>query len=164
VLDEPANGLDPAGIRDMRALVKRLAESGLTVLLSSHDMIEVEEICNNVTIMRTGKVVYHGGIDELRRRAPAQGHRIAAAAGDDALLALAQGAPGLEAGRDPEGGVIVHGEQAAINDLVAKVVSSAVELQRLEQTETPLESLFFMLTETHPHQPDELVHLEEAAR
>src|SRR4051794_9454104 len=76
VLDEPANGLDPAGIRDMRALVKRLAAGGLTVLLSSHDMGEVEEICDNVTIMRTGSVVYHGAIAELRDRAPAQGHRI----------------------------------------------------------------------------------------
>ena len=54
VLDEPANGLDPAGMRDMRALIKRLAAGGLTVLLSSHDMAEVEEICDNVTIMRTG--------------------------------------------------------------------------------------------------------------
>ena len=54
IVDEPANGLDPAGIRDMRALIKRLAASGLTVLLSSHDMAEVEEICDNVTIMREG--------------------------------------------------------------------------------------------------------------
>src|ERR1700710_2588338 len=76
VLDEPANGLDPAGIRDMRALVKRLAGSGLTVLLSSHDMAEVEEICDNVTIMRTGSVVYHGTIDELRQRAPEPAHRL----------------------------------------------------------------------------------------
>src|SRR5204863_8825760 len=76
VLDEPANGLDPAGIRDMRALVKRLAASGLIVLLSSHHMDEVEEICDNVTIMRTGTVVYHGTIAALRERAPAQGHRI----------------------------------------------------------------------------------------
>ena len=76
VLDEPANGLDPAGIRDMRALIKRLASSGLTVLLSSHDMGEVEEICDNVTIMRTGSVVFHGEIAELRERAPEQGHRI----------------------------------------------------------------------------------------
>src|SRR5204862_1200867 len=62
VLDEPANGLDPAGIRDMRALVKRLAASGLTVLLSSHDMAEVEQICDDITIMNTGQVVYHGPI------------------------------------------------------------------------------------------------------
>ena len=76
VLDEPANGLDPAGIRDMRALIKRLAGSGLTVLLSSHDMTEVEEICDNVTIMRTGSVVFHGEIAELREQAPEQGHRL----------------------------------------------------------------------------------------
>src|SRR3954468_10511597 len=76
VLDEPANGLDPAGIRDMRALVTRLAASGLTVLLSSHDMGEVEQICNDVTIMRTGSVVYHGSIAELREQAPQQAHRL----------------------------------------------------------------------------------------
>src|SRR6476646_2579697 len=76
VLDEPANGLDPAGIRDMRALVQRLAASGLTVLLSSHDMGEVEAICHDVTIMRTGSVVYHGSIDKLREQAPEQAHRI----------------------------------------------------------------------------------------
>ena len=70
VLDEPANGLDPAGIRDMRALVKRLAATGLTVLLSSHHMEEVEEICDNVTIMRQGSVAFHGTIDTLRALAP----------------------------------------------------------------------------------------------
>src|SRR5689334_4638544 len=76
ILDEPANGLDPAGIRDMRALVQRLAGGGLTVLLSSHDMGEVEAICNDVTIMRTGSVVYHGSIDKLREQAPEQAHRL----------------------------------------------------------------------------------------
>lgn len=74
VLDEPANGLDPAGIRDMRALVKRLAASGLTVLLSSHHMDEVEEICDNVTIMRRGAVAFHGTINDLRAMAPDPGH------------------------------------------------------------------------------------------
>src|SRR5689334_11355244 len=69
VLDEPANGLDPAGMRDMRALVKRLADSGLTVLLSSHDMDEVEEICDHVTIMRRGSVAFHGTIAQLRTMA-----------------------------------------------------------------------------------------------
>src|SRR5262249_22110973 len=76
IVDEPSNGLDPAGIRDMRALIKRLGDSGLTVLLSSHDMSEVEEICDNVTIMRRGSVVFHGGIAELREQAPEQGHRV----------------------------------------------------------------------------------------
>ena len=89
VLDEPANGLDPAGIRDMRALVKRLAASGLTVLLSSHDMAEVEEICDNVTIMREGSVAFHGAIAELRAQAPEQGHRISTD-DDERALAIAR--------------------------------------------------------------------------
>jgi ABC-2 type transport system ATP-binding protein len=89
VLDEPANGLDPAGIRDMRALVKRLAGSGLTVLLSSHDVGEIEQICDDVTIMRTGSVVYHGSIAALREQAPRQAHQIVTT-DDDRTAVLAE--------------------------------------------------------------------------
>ena len=60
LLDEPTTGLDPAGMRDMRALVRRLADEGMTVLLSSHLMGEVEELCDRVAIVRTGRVVYEG--------------------------------------------------------------------------------------------------------
>src|SRR5262249_29218192 len=88
VLDEPANGLDPAGIRDMRALATRLAASGLTVLLSSHNMAEVEELCDNVTIMHTGRVRYHGSIARLRAQAPDPSHRLVTS-DDDAARTLA---------------------------------------------------------------------------
>ena len=69
LLDEPATGLDPAGMRDMRALIRSLAESGITVLLSSHLMNEVEELCNRVAIIRSGRIVYEGRLDELRASA-----------------------------------------------------------------------------------------------
>ena len=65
LLDEPTTGLDPAGMRDMRALVHRLAEDGLTVLLSSHLMGEVEDLCDRVAIVTRGRVVYEGALDEL---------------------------------------------------------------------------------------------------
>ena len=65
LLDEPTTGLDPAGMRDMRALVHRLAEDGLTVLLSSHLMDEVEDLCDRVAIVTRGRVVYEGALDEL---------------------------------------------------------------------------------------------------
>ncbi len=65
LLDEPTTGLDPAGMRDMRALVHRLAEDGLTVLLSSHLMSEVEDLCDRVAIVSRGRVVYEGALDEL---------------------------------------------------------------------------------------------------
>jgi ABC-2 type transport system ATP-binding protein len=149
VLDEPANGLDPAGIRDMRALVKRLAAGGLTVLLSSHDMAEVEEICDNVTIMRTGSVVYHGGIAELREQAPEQGHRISTS--DDArALELAGRHARLRVVSAHDGGLVVHGAQADIDAYVYGLVSSGLALRGLELTEAPLEALFFMLTESAP--------------
>src|SRR3954468_14560094 len=102
VLDEPANGLDPAGMRDMRALIKRLAASGLTGLLSSHDMSEVEEICDDVMIMRAGTMVFHGEIAELREQAPEQGHRIRTD-DDDRALELAAGHTRLEVTPASEG-------------------------------------------------------------
>src|SRR5262249_20587940 len=66
LLDEPTTGLDPAGMRDMRELVRDLAERGITVLLSSHLMQEVEELCNRVAIIRSGRVAYEGLLDDLR--------------------------------------------------------------------------------------------------
>ena len=65
LLDEPATGLDPAGMRDMRDLVRRLAGDGITILLSSHLLYEVEELCNRVAIIRKGSIVYEGMLDEL---------------------------------------------------------------------------------------------------
>ena len=149
VLDEPANGLDPAGMRDMRALIKRLASSGLTVLLSSHDMIEVEEICDNVTIMKTGSVVFHGQISELRRQAPEQGHRVRT--DDDArALELARLQPGVEVEPDPEGGLILVGPQLEVDAYMRALFGARLALRALEPTEAPLEHLFFMLTESAP--------------
>jgi ABC-2 type transport system ATP-binding protein len=163
VLDEPANGLDPAGIRDMRALVKRLAAGGLTVLLSSHDMGEVEEICDNVTIMRTGAVVYHGGIAQLRERAPDQGHRIRTS--DNArALALADRHAGVRVVVAVDGSLVAHGSQAAIDAYIEAIVGSGVALRGLELTEAPLEALFFMLTESAPGGvPHELDHATAGA-
>ena len=149
VLDEPANGLDPAGMRDMRALIKRLAASGLTVLLSSHDMIEVEEICDNVTIMRTGSVVFHGEISELRKQAPEQGHRLRTD-DDDRALELANMHPRLQTTAGPDGGLVLVGPQPDIDAFLRALVTSGLSLRSLELTEEPLESLFFMLTESAP--------------
>jgi ABC-2 type transport system ATP-binding protein len=147
VLDEPANGLDPAGMRDMRALVKRLASSGLTVLLSSHDMDEVEEICDNVTIMRRGSVAFHGTIAELRTRAPDPGHLISTT--DDAgALEIATHYTAVSVTRVPEGGLVVTGPRPDVSAYVSGLVRADVDLLAFTPTETPLEALFFMLTDS----------------
>ena len=146
VLDEPANGLDPAGMRDMRSLIQRLAASGLTVLLSSHDMVEVEEICDNVTIMRRGTVAYHGTIAELRTHAPEQGHALRTD-DDERALRLASQHPEVTATAGPEGGLVVTGPQHAVTAFVGVCVSDGIGLLGLTSTQAPLEALFFMLTD-----------------
>ena len=75
ILDEPATGLDPAGMRDMRALIRRLADEGITVLLSSHQLPEVQELCDRVAIVDRGRVVYEGALADLRRQGGA-GYRL----------------------------------------------------------------------------------------
>jgi len=145
VLDEPANGLDPAGMRDMRALVKRLAGSGLTVLLSSHDMAEVEDICDNVTIMRKGTVAFHGSIGRLRAMAPDPGHLLDT--GDNsAAITLAAG-HAVAVTDDTDGALLVSGSQTAVASYIAALVSAGITLRQFTPTQTALEALFFMLTD-----------------
>jgi len=151
VLDEPANGLDPAGIRDMRALVRRLAGGGLTVLLSSHHMEEVEEICDNVTIMSRGQVSFHGSIADLRAMAPDPGHVLATTA-DAAAVALSHDHPGVTVTPHTEGGLRVVGPEREVSRYVAAVVAAGIDLRAFTPTETPLEALFFMLTDDTTHQ------------
>jgi ABC-2 type transport system ATP-binding protein len=68
ILDEPTNGLDPQGTREVRALIREIATDGVTVLVSSHLLAEVEQICSHVGVMRTGRLVFQGSLDELRSR------------------------------------------------------------------------------------------------
>jgi ABC-2 type transport system ATP-binding protein len=147
VLDEPANGLDPAGIRDMRALVKRLAASGLTVLLSSHHMDEVEEICDNVTIMNRGSVAFHGTIDDLRAMAPDPGHLLRTGDDREALAIGRNGHPRVLVEPGPDGGLVATGPEHELSAYVADLVRAGVPLRAFTPTRTPLEALFFMLTD-----------------
>ncbi|HJQ06154.1 MAG TPA: ABC transporter ATP-binding protein [Nocardioides sp.] len=150
VLDEPANGLDPGGIRDMRALVKSLAASGLSVLLSSHHMDEVEEICDNVTIMSRGKVAFHGTVDALREMAPDPGYTLRTS--DDDRAAALPGRPAdVAVTRDPDTyGITAVGPEHSISAYVAALVAAGIELRELTPLQTPLEHLFFMLTDSEP--------------
>jgi ABC-2 type transport system ATP-binding protein len=72
ILDEPTNGLDPQGTREVRALIREIATDGVTVLLSSHLLAEVEQICSHVGVMRTGRLVFQGTLEEMRTRGAAR--------------------------------------------------------------------------------------------
>ena len=69
ILDEPTNGLDPQGTREVRGLIREIAADGTTVFVSSHLLAEVEQVCTHVGVMRTGKLVYQGPLADLRGQA-----------------------------------------------------------------------------------------------
>src|SRR6476660_9021774 len=93
ILDEPATGLDPAGMRDMRLLIRRLAGEGITVLLSSHQLPEVQELCDRVAIVDAGRVVYEGVLADLRRQGGA-GYLLHTT-DDQRALSVARAQPGI---------------------------------------------------------------------
>lgn len=66
VLDEPTNGLDPQGTREVRNLIRSLADDGTTVFVSSHLLAEIEQVCTHAAVMRSGRLVAQGSLDELR--------------------------------------------------------------------------------------------------
>jgi ABC-2 type transport system ATP-binding protein len=72
ILDEPTNGLDPQGTREVRGLIREIATDGVTVLVSSHLLAEVEQICTHVGVMRTGRLVFQGTLDAMRARGAAR--------------------------------------------------------------------------------------------
>ena len=72
ILDEPTNGLDPQGTREVRTLIRQIAADGTTVFVSSHLLAEVEQICSHVGVMRTGRLVFQGPLAELRRTGTAR--------------------------------------------------------------------------------------------
>jgi ABC-2 type transport system ATP-binding protein len=147
LLDEPATGLDPAGMRDMRELIRDLATRGITVLLSSHLMPEVEELCNRVAIIRRGRVAYEGSLSELRGRAGVS-YRLRTT--DDARarrVAEAQrGIEQVEEGR-PDGLVFKAAEESAVAALSLALAESGAQLLELTPRQATLEDLFFELTE-----------------
>jgi ABC-2 type transport system ATP-binding protein len=147
ILDEPTNGLDPAGIRDMRALVRRLAEGGITILLSSHNMLEVEEICRHVAIMRRGRIAFDGSMDELRAHADDVQYRLVTS--DDALAAeVAAQVDGVHhVSRRPDG-IRFDSQPAPVERLTVALGARGIGIRQLELPTTALETLFFRLTES----------------
>jgi ABC-2 type transport system ATP-binding protein len=144
VLDEPASGLDPAGMRDMRALIARLAADGVTILLSSHDMDEVENLCDDVTIMRTGQVVFDGSMDELREKAPDPAFRLSTS-DDDRALSLSDS--GVEVTADGDG-LLVYAQRDQLDRYVIALGREEVAVRRLDLESSALKALFFRLTES----------------
>ncbi len=165
LLDEPATGLDPAGMRDMRVLIRRLADQGITIVLSSHLLTEVEDVCNRVAIVRQGRIVYEGRIADLKRSAGTS-YRLSTT-DDERALAVCRAQPGIgdvrvrqldapgaapsgEAGgraRGKPGRICFTADEAAVAELSQALVEAGALIRELAPQTATLEDLFFSLTE-----------------
>ena len=139
ILDEPANGLDPPGMRWMRELLRDFADRGGTVLLSSHLLAEVEAVADRLAIIGGGRIVAQGARPELLA-----GVGTLVAAADAAALEGALLAAGLSAAPHPDGGFLVDAAPEAVG---RAALGGGVALTRLGRSEgAGLEQLFFDLT------------------
>ncbi|HEY7282576.1 MAG TPA: ABC transporter ATP-binding protein [Actinomycetota bacterium] len=152
LLDEPTVGLDPSGIREVEVLIRGIASDGGTVLLSSHNMAELDGLCDGVTVMREGRSVWAGSMERLRREAPAPAHRLWTS-DDGRAQEVAGTLPGVSVVPDPEGWLTVTADGDALDAFVVSLGRAGVAVQRLELLMTPLESMFFALTGAKAERP-----------
>ena len=139
ILDEPTNGLDPAGMRDMRRLIRDLGTGGRTVLLSSHLLGEVQQICDRVGIINAGRMVAEHNVEALRGE---QELVVRAAPKHEAQTLLARF--GTVHQYDDTLRLQVDPERAA--EVNRALVEAGIEVSELHTTERALEDIFFELT------------------
>jgi ABC-2 type transport system ATP-binding protein len=147
ILDEPTNGLDPQGTREVRHLIRKLASEGITVFLSSHLLAEIEQVCSHAAVLFAGRMVAQGSLDDLR----AAQKRILRVDTPDIyeaaqVLARLDGIGVVTA--DGDGAETVHAEllDAASEDVTAALVHAGVRVRALVPEQPTLEDTFVALT------------------
>jgi ABC-2 type transport system ATP-binding protein len=164
ILDEPANGLDPGGIREMRDLMRALAASGMTVVLSSHILSEVQQICDSVTIISLGRRVTAGPVAEVLAQHSSGALRVRLEAVSD-LPAAAEALTkaGAQVTSHPDHLLVDGVDKPAL--VTRTLAEHALYLTELAPVTVDLESVFLELTGTAPvsgehRQVDESVSVE----
>ncbi len=151
VLDEPTNGLDPQGTREVRSLISALASDGTTVLVSSHLLSEVDQVCTHLGVMREGRLIAQGELGQLRAAGGAQGEpaggRRASVRTPDVALA-ARVLSGLGAGEVAPSAEGVSARLGAIppERAVAELVHAGVAVRGFDEGQGSLEDWFVALT------------------
>ena len=151
VLDEPSNGLDPAGKKHVHGVLDRLAGDGTSVVLSSHRMDDVEALCSEVTILATGRVVFSGPLAKLAAENRELDYRLVTSdppaarrsALDTAGINVVDGGPA----QADTGVLVVRALVPALDELVARLVREEIALRELAPLVSPLEAAFLALTE-----------------
>lgn len=152
VLDEPANGLDPAGKRQVHRILTRLAADGAAVVVSSHRMDDLAALCAEVTILATGRVVFTGPVGKLAAESGALDYRLVTSEPTKARE-IASRTTGLHvvegdelATPSPDDALVVRAPVPAVDALVASLVGGGVAVRELGPVVPPLEAAFLALT------------------
>jgi ABC-2 type transport system ATP-binding protein len=143
ILDEPTNGMDPAGMAEIRTFIRTLARGERTVLLSSHLMAEVEQTCDRVGVISRGSLVGEGTVDELRGRESLWLRADPLEQAERVVRAL----PGIDEVARLDGGLRVAADSAAAPDIARALVEAGVDLGELRPERASLEKVFLELTE-----------------
>lgn len=144
ILDEPTNGLDPAGIQEMRELICSLpTEYGITVVVSSHLLSEIDQMANHVGIIRKGELVYQNTLESLHAHAKEQ---LALRVSHPSIAADLLRQEGIETTQEDGWLLLPMLEDALTAKLIRNLMAQNVSLYRLEQRETSLEDIFLTLT------------------
>lgn len=144
VLDEPSNGLDPAGKKHVHGVLNRLAAQGATVIVSSHNMDDVEALCAEVTILATGRVAFSGPLAKLSTDNQELDYRVRTS-DPEAARRIAGGLTGVTL-QDGEP-LVVRAKTPAMDELVTRLVRDGIALRELAPVVSPLEAAFLDLTE-----------------
>ncbi|MCP5094431.1 MAG: ABC transporter ATP-binding protein [Chloroflexi bacterium] len=143
ILDEPTNGLDPAGMREVRELIRQLADAGITVFLSSHLLHEVEQVCDRIAVINKGKIVIQGRVDALLRQQK-QVVKLRVPSPSDAKLVL-DSLTGIE--HVETNGVYVQIRGVASETAVAHLAQHGIIPSEVNTSKSDLEDLFLELTQ-----------------
>ncbi|MFC9623499.1 ABC transporter ATP-binding protein [Streptomyces sp. NPDC056930] len=151
VLDEPANGLDPAGKKHVHGVLTRLAADGTSVVLSSHRMDDLEALCSEVTILATGRVVFSGPLSKLAAENRELDYRLLTS-DPQAARELAVGMAGIGVVDDAGAWhgaevLVVRALVPALDELVVRLVHGGIAVRELAPVVSPLEAAFLALTE-----------------
>ncbi|MFD3401211.1 ABC transporter ATP-binding protein [Kribbella sp. NPDC058693] len=151
ILDEPSNGLDPAGKKHVYGVLTRLAANGTAVMLSSHRMDDVEQLCSDVTILSTGRVAFSGPISKLASEDSELEYRVVTS-NPAAARRLARQTNGVrlrddEAVKDGVELLVISATIPALDEFVKQLVQDDIAVRELAPVVSPLEAAFLALTE-----------------
>ncbi|MGQ9927157.1 MAG: ABC transporter ATP-binding protein [Chloroflexaceae bacterium] len=144
ILDEPTNGLDPAGTAEIRALIRSLAAGGRTIVLCSHFLSEVEQLCGRVAILKAGRLVAEGAVAELLRRE--RGLRLRVEGDPARAAALLAALPWVRAVEHDNGALLVDAPAERAAELNAYLTHAGVPVAEIGVHTSNLEQFFLEVT------------------